>query len=134
MGIAPIDGMTLEGASLLPIAKGDKMETREISVTGTYGRHIKGTTQLGNNTRINTMEYSLLFPPQGAGMPQPPALLYKFSDLKEENNIINDNMDVAMALYERYREFYDKHNRTGEKMTLMSPEACKSNPPLPDLP
>ena len=80
------------------------------------------------------MDYSLLFPPQVAGGPQPPALLYKFSDLKEENNIINDNMDVAMALYERYKEFYYKNNRTGEEMTLVSPEECKNNPPSPDLP
>ena len=134
MGIEPVDGMTLEGISLLPVAKGGKIKTRDISVTGTYGQHIKGTTQLANNLRINTMEYSLLFPPQGAGIPQPPAQLYKFSDLKEENNIIDDHMDVAMALYERYREFYSKYNRTGEELTLMSPEACRSNPTLPDLP
>ncbi len=44
------------------------------------------------------------------------------------------NMDVAMALYERYREFFRKYNRAGEETTLESPEACKDNPLTPDLP
>ena len=134
MEIEPADDMVLDGISLLPLARGEKMEVRDMSVTGTYGQHIKGTTQLANNLRINTEAYSLLFPPQGTGIPQPPAQLYKFDDLKEENNIIDDHMDVAMGLYERYREFYDKYNRTGDEMTLISPEACKNNPLLPDLP
>jgi arylsulfatase A-like enzyme len=134
MGIAPADGMTLDGTSLLPIVEGEKPEIRDVSVTGTYAQKKPGTTQLGNNLRINTAEYSLLFPPKVDGSPQPQALLYELSDLKEENDIIEDNMDVAMALYERYREFYDKHNRTGEELTLLSPEACKGNPPTPDLP
>jgi hypothetical protein len=110
------------------------LETRDISVTGTYAQKVKGTSQLGNNIRINTRDYSLLFPPEMAGKPQPRALLYKFSDLREENNIINDNMDVAIALYERYKEFYYKHNRTGEEMTLISPEERNDNPLMPDLP
>ena len=134
MGIAPVEGMTLDGMSLLQIAKGEKMETRDISVTGTYAQKSLGTSQLGNNIRINTKDYSLLFPPQIAGRPQPHALLYRFSDVKEENNIINDNMDVAMELYERYKEFYYKNNRTGEEMTLISPEERKNNPLMPDLP
>jgi hypothetical protein len=134
MGIGPSEDMTLDGMSLLNIARGENTEIRDISVTGTYARRSLAVSQLGNNIRLNTKDYSLLFPPEVSGRPQAPALLYKLDDLKEERNIIDDNMDIAMELYERYKAFYYQYNRTGEEITLLSPKERQNNPPIPELP
>ncbi len=84
----------LGGCNLMPLIEGKADHVRDIAFGGHHNREWYARTK----------EWTYLLPIDGS---RPPELYYRINDPQEQNNVINENPEIASALELELRRFVD---------------------------
>ena len=124
----------IDGYSLLPMIKGQQVETRHATFSGRYSRSVAiqgaNTVEIGHSSAalfdgwvgadfasepitVTTADWSLIWPPNDGGYPE----LYNLrNDPQQTNNVANENLGVVTELYKQLMAFLEDHHVNRERL------------------